>query len=157
MSDGTVVRAQGTTGATVAVAEAELTSDPGRLLSQVVCQLEDAGHKMVAHFLESASAVLQNDELKITVQQPPSVIELMMGPEQRRVANAAAGAGAGRAVKVSVASGTGPANGAAVTRPAGNGNAATARGRAAEDPVVQRMQEKFRAEIRTVIDHRDKS
>jgi hypothetical protein len=36
-------------------------------------------------------------------------------------------------------------------------NGGSARGRAAEDPVVRRMQEKFGAEIRTVIDHRDKN
>jgi len=36
-------------------------------------------------------------------------------------------------------------------------NGVSARSRAANDPVVQRMQEKFGAEIRTVIDHRDKN
>ncbi len=35
-------------------------------------------------------------------------------------------------------------------------NGAGARGRAAADPIVQRMQEKFGAEIRTVIDHKDR-
>jgi hypothetical protein len=33
----------------------------------------------------------------------------------------------------------------------------SARSRAADDPVVRRMQEKFGAEIRTVIDHRAKN
>jgi len=36
-------------------------------------------------------------------------------------------------------------------------NGVTARSRASDDPVVQRMREKFGAEIRTVIDHREKS
>ena len=36
-------------------------------------------------------------------------------------------------------------------------NGASARSRAANDPVVQRMAEKFGAEIRTVIDHREKN
>jgi hypothetical protein len=112
---------------------------------------------MVAHLLESGSAMLEGDELRITVAQPPSVIELMMGQEQKRLANAAASTAAGRAVKVSVASGTPPPDGTPAARPSSNGNSATARSRAAEDPVVQRMQEKFRAEIRTVIDHRDKN
>jgi DNA polymerase-3 subunit gamma/tau len=159
MADTAGARSQTTTTATataVAVVEAAPTSDPGSLLGQVVSQLDNAGHKMVAHLLESGSAMLEGDELKITVAQPPSVIELMMGQEQKRLANAAASTAAGRAVKVSVASGTPPANGTAAARPSGNGNSATARSRAAEDPVVQRMQEKFRAEIRTVIDHRDK-
>jgi len=32
----------------------------------------------------------------------------------------------------------------------------SARGRAEQDPIVQRMKEKFKAEIRTVIDYREK-
>jgi DNA polymerase III subunit gamma/tau len=157
MANTTVVSSQAATTTAAAVAEAELTNDAGTLLGHVFSRLEEAGHKMVAHLLESGSAVFENDELKITVQQPPSVIELMMGPEQKRVANAAASTASGRAVKVSVAGGTTVANGATAARPSGNGNTTTARGRAAEEPVVRRMQEKFRAEIRTVIDHRDKN
>ena len=38
--------------------------------------------------------------------------------------------------------------------PAANGSGA--RSRAANDPIVQRMQEKFGAEIRTVIDQKDR-
>jgi hypothetical protein len=65
----------------------------------------------------------------------------------------------GRSAKLKVVSGV-PANGAPSdkkSRPAAN-NAptGTARARAAEDPVVRRMQEKFGAEIRSVVDHRDK-
>ena len=157
MAESSVVRGQvASATAAVAVAEEEFTSDPGKLLGQVVSQLENAGHKMVAHLLESGNAVLVNDELRITVEQPASVVELMMGQEQKRVAGAAASAGAGRTVRVSVTGGTAAANGAAAARPAANGNVVTARSRAAEDPVVRRMQEKFRAEIRTVIDHRGK-
>jgi hypothetical protein len=35
-------------------------------------------------------------------------------------------------------------------------NGAGARGRAMSDPAVQRMREKFGAEIRTVIDHKER-
>jgi hypothetical protein len=38
------------------------------------------------------------------------------------------------------------------SRPSGPGG----RGRAEQDPVVRRMQEKFNAEIRTVIDYKEK-
>jgi hypothetical protein len=37
------------------------------------------------------------------------------------------------------------------------GNGAGARSRAMSDPVVQRMQERFGAEIRTVIDQKDRN
>jgi len=73
------------------------------------------------------------------------------------VANAAATAAAGRSLKVTLVGGAQPhANGSAsaIVRPR---NGASARSRAAEDPIVQRMREKFGAEIRTVIDHREKN
>jgi hypothetical protein len=43
-------------------------------------------------------------------------------------------------------------NGGAARSTAGPGG----RGRAEQDPVVRRMQEKFGAQVRTVIDYRDK-
>jgi hypothetical protein len=82
---------------------------------------------------------------------------MMMGAEPKRIANTAASAAAGRPLKVTVAGGLSArnGNGAPPVRVVRNGIGA--RSRAAEDPVVRRMQEKFGAEIRTVIDHRDKS
>jgi DNA polymerase III subunit gamma/tau len=134
----------------------QVTDDPGQLLGHVLSELENAGHKMLASTLGSGGVALEGNELKVTIPQPASVIDLMMGAEPRRVANAAASAALGRAVKVNVVSGVPAAgNGAAtVVRPR---NGASARSRAAEDPVVQRMREKFGAEIRTVIDHREKN
>jgi DNA polymerase III subunit gamma/tau len=158
------VQAPAATVAAVAVAveepppagDRQVTEDPGQLLGHVLAELENAGHKMLASTLGSGSVALEGNELKVTIPQPASVIDLMMGAEPRRVANAAASAALGRAVKVNVMSGVPAAgNGAAtVVRPR---NGASARSRAAEDPVVQRMREKFGAEIRTVIDHREKN
>jgi DNA polymerase-3 subunit gamma/tau len=144
--------------AAVAVAEAEPLGDPGAVLGHVLAELEKAGHKMLASTLESGSVTLEGNELRVTIERSASVIDLMMGPEPKRVANAAASAAVGRPVKVNVLSGV-PANGngaaaAQVVRPR---DGASARSRAAEDPVVQRMREKFGAEIRTVIDHRAKN
>ena len=145
------------TATALAVEEVELTSDPGKLLGQIVSAMENGGHKMLAHMLESGSAVLRGDELCITVAQPPAMIDLIMANEPRRLATAAASTATGRPVKVFIVSGAAPAESVAPTRPQGNGNGASARTRAADDPVVQRMREKFGAEIRTVIDHRNKS
>jgi DNA polymerase III subunit gamma/tau len=136
--------------------DSQVTADPGQLLGHVLAELENAGHKMLASTLGSGSVTLEGSELKVTIPQSAAVIDLMMGAEPRRIANAAASAALGRAVKVNVVSGIPAAgNGAAtVVRPR---NGASARSRAAEDPVVQRMREKFGAEIRTVIDHREKN
>jgi hypothetical protein len=61
---------------------------------------------------------------------------------------------AGKAIKMLVESGGSPQTVTAPRRPMpANG---TARSRAEQDPIVQRMREKFGAEIRTVIDYREK-
>jgi DNA polymerase-3 subunit gamma/tau len=136
--------------------DSQITNNPGQLLGHVLAELENAGHKMLASTLANGSVALEGNELKVTISHPASVIDMMMGPEPRRLANAAASTALGRVAKVSVVSGV-PAAGngaAAVARPR---NGASARSRAAEDPVVQRMREKFGAEIRTVIDHREKN
>jgi DNA polymerase III subunit gamma/tau len=132
------------------------TEDPGRMMGHVLAELEKAGHKMLASTLESGSVTLKGNELIVNIAQPAAVIDLMMSAEPRRLANAAASAAMGRPAKVNVVSGVAAAtNGAAaVVRPR---NGASARSRAAEDPIVQRMREKFGAEIRTVIDHREKN
>jgi DNA polymerase III subunit gamma/tau len=132
------------------------TEDPGRMMGHVLAELEKAGHKMLASTLESGSVTLKGNELIVSIAQPAAVIDLMMSAEPKRLANAAASAALGRPAKVNVVSGVPAAtNGAAaVVRPR---NGASARSRAAEDPIVQRMREKFGAEIRTVIDHREKN
>ncbi len=155
MSDTTKVQAQSTAVAVATAEEPEPTGDPMRILGHVLNEMEDAGHKMLAATLETGTAVLQAGDLVITVPKPASVLEVLMGREQKLAANAAASMVAGRPIKVVLTSGM-PANGGTpVARPAANG--ASARSRAAEDPVVRRMQEKFGAEVRTVIDHREKN
>ncbi|MGZ4840623.1 MAG: hypothetical protein ACXV5J_02670, partial [Candidatus Angelobacter sp.] len=144
------------TAAAVAVEEPQAIEDPGAILGHVLAELEKAGHKMLASALESGSVTLKGNELVVSIAQSAAVIDLMMSVEPKRLANAAASAAMGRPVKVNVVSGVPAAtNGAtAVVRPR---NGASARSRAAEDPIVQRMREKFGAEIRTVIDHREKN
>jgi hypothetical protein len=74
--------------------------------------------------------------------------------EARRVASAAASGRAGRPIKLQVEAGGSPQPASAPLRaPRVNGSA---RSRAEQDPIVQRMKEKFGAEIRTVIDYREK-
>jgi DNA polymerase-3 subunit gamma/tau len=140
-----------------AAAPVVTSADPAVILGEVLSALENGGHKMLASTLEQGEIALHGDELRITVSQSAAVIDLMMSAEPKRLANAAASAAAGRPMKVNVVGGAAQRNGTAtpVARPVRNG--AGARSRAAEDPVVRRMQEKFGAEIRTVIDHRDKS
>jgi DNA polymerase-3 subunit gamma/tau len=146
------------TAVAVAGPEPSPSNDPGEILGAVISELEKAGHNSPAMILEKGTASIQGNDLVVTVEQKPSMIDVVFGGEVVRVANNAASAAAGRPLKLKVVSGM-PANGngaPTVARPArDNGN--SARSRAANDPVVQRMQEKFGAEIRTVIDHRQKN
>lgn len=141
-----------------AESQAETASaDPAVIMGRVLSELENGGHKMLASTLETGTVDLRGGELVISVPQSAAVIDMMMGAEPKRIANAAASSAAGRVMKVNVIAGGAKAqngNGAQAVRPVRNG--AGARSRAAEDPVVRRMQEKFGAEIRTVIDHREK-
>jgi DNA polymerase-3 subunit gamma/tau len=153
------VQAQTSATATaVAVEEPQTSDDPGTILGYVVVALEKTpGGDNLASTLAEGAAAIQGNELIITVARPQSVIPFIMNAEQRQIATAAAASAAGRTLKVTIVGGAKPdANGsaAALVRPR---NGASARSRAAEDPIVQRMREKFGAEIRTVIDHREKN
>ena len=147
------------TAAAVAVAEPEPvapTGDPGAILGHVISELEKAPRsENLAATLAEGTVTIQGNDLVVSITQPASVIQFMINAEQKQIANAAATAAAGRPLKLSIVGGA-KANGSApvVVRPS---NGASARSRAADDPVVQRMREKFGAEIRTVIDHRDKN
>ena len=134
------------------------TGDPGMILGAVLAGLEKEGHNSPLRELEKGSAVVQGSELIVTLDLKQALIDVLFLADAMRVANSAASAAAGRPMKLKVVSGA-PTNGngaAAVMRPVKE-NGVSARSRAANDPVVQRMQEKFGAEIRTVIDHRDKN
>jgi DNA polymerase-3 subunit gamma/tau len=146
------------TATAVAVEEPQASDDPGTILGHIVVALERSpGGDNLASTLAEGSAAIHGNELIITVARPQSVIPFIMNAEQKQIATAAATFAAGRMLKVTMAGGAKPdTNGsaAALVRPR---NGASARSRAAEDPIVQRMREKFGAEIRTVIDHRDKN
>ena len=126
-----------------------------RLRSTVLTALETAGHRVLASLLDGSEWQLQGCELVIRAAAAESVLEMAFGPEPKRLATAAASSAAGRPLKVSLAS-SGMKKEAGRPRTVTSGSAGAGRNRAAEHPVVRRMQEKFGAEIRTIIDHREK-
>ncbi len=139
-------------GGAVAVAT-EPDSDALRLA--VLAALENANFRALAStILEPGECALQGATLTFKVPATQTVADMSMSAEAQRVASQAASLAAGRPLKVQVTGGA-ARNGAARTAvPPANGPGA--RNRAANDPVVRRMQEKFGAQIRTVIDHREK-
>ncbi|MGA9642006.1 MAG: DNA polymerase III subunit gamma/tau [Terriglobales bacterium] len=107
---------------------------------------------MLVAMLESAEWTFEGNSLVARAAASSTMIDMSFTAEARRMATAAASGQAARPIKVQVLSG-GTAQAATPRRAASNGSA---RSRAELDPIVQRMQEKFTAEIRTVIDYREK-
>ncbi len=109
---------------------------------------------MLAHNLEEGEWSLTEREVSVKVGMSQVMIDVALGAEPKRIIQTALSKAAGRPLKFKMVSGATPAAAKpSAPRPA-NGDGA--RSRALADPVVQRMQEKFGAEIRTVIDQKDR-
>jgi len=106
--------------------------------------------------LESGEWSLEGNELIVRAATTEKMIDLMVNPEVKRIAQGEASRIAGRALKFKVLSGGSPQNATAAANGARTAPAGSARSRAADDPVVRRMQEKFGAEVRSVIDYRER-
>jgi len=128
-----------------------VNSDVSALRNSILNAVADAGHRMVASMLESGEWRVEGNELQIKVAASPTVIDMSLGADAKRVIVAAASGVLGKPAKLNVISGGTAQNSSPATRSNGSG-----RGRAEQEPVVQRMREKFGAEIRTIIDYRDK-
>jgi DNA polymerase III subunit gamma/tau len=147
--------------ATAVAVEAETGTQPSNneievetAREAVLAALEDAGQQMLAHNLEEAEWSVRGVEITVKVAMSQVLIDVALGPEPKRVIQAALSNTTGKALRFKMVSGgMQVASKPVPPRPT---NGAGARSRAAADPIVQRMQEKFGAEIRTVIDHKDR-
>jgi DNA polymerase-3 subunit gamma/tau len=122
------------------------------LRNPVLNALASGGHQMLVSMLEGGEWQVDGNELVIKVAASATVIDMTLGADARRLAIATASGVAGRALKLKVIPGNGSAS-TATSRPSSNGGG---RSRAEQDPIVRRMKEKFGAEIRTIIDYREK-
>ncbi len=95
---------------------------------------------------------MEGNELVIKVASSATVIEMSLGADAKRLMIATASGVLGRPVKLKVVPG-GVCRLRRGTQASTNGGG---RGRAEQDPVVRRMKEKFGAEIRTIIDYKQK-
>jgi DNA polymerase-3 subunit gamma/tau len=137
-------------------------SDPLEKLQSAVLQaLADGNQRILVSMLEAGEWSVQANEVIIKIAESQTVIDMSLSPEARRLAIASASGVLGRAVKLRVVPGSpvapeGKRNGSSARPANSNANPGTGRSRAEHDPVVQRMREKFGAEIRTVIDYKEK-
>jgi DNA polymerase III subunit gamma/tau len=123
------------------------------LRQMVLGALEGARNQLLSSLLESGAWLVEAGELVIRVPSSAKVIDMSLSAEAKRIIVAAASRAAGRPLTLKVIpgeSGRNPAPG----RSSSNGSGG--RSRVEQNPIVQRMKEKFGAEIRTVIDYREK-
>jgi DNA polymerase III subunit gamma/tau len=120
--------------------------------SSVLNALTSAGQTLLCSMLETGEWKLQGHEVVIKVAASATLIEMSVSAEAKRTIIAVASGALGRAVKLQVVPG-GNAQAVPVKSASSNGGS---RGRAEQEPVVQRMKEMFGAEIRTIIDYKQK-
>jgi DNA polymerase III subunit gamma/tau len=124
----------------------------------VLQALTDGNQPVLVSMLEAGEWAIEGNQVVIRISESQPVVDMSLSAEGRRLAIASASGVLGRAVKLTIVAGA-----TVSARPKDNGaksNGASStlsgRGRAEQDAVVRRMQEKFGAEIRTVIDYREK-
>jgi len=127
------------------------------LRSALISILEGQGQDTAADQLAHGEWGLEGNQISLRLPLSEKVIDLSVSADAKRLLTQEATRLCGRTMKLNI-SGGGTAQNAPVERVANgksNGSGG-ARQRAAEDPVVRRMQEKFGAEVRTVVDLRQK-
>ena len=133
---------------------ASTSAEMATLRDAVLNALESAGQVMFVTMIEKGEWSLSGNQL--TVKAP--VVEKMAATaytsEIKKLAQEAATRTAGSVIRVNVLGGGKVSN--ATSERKVSTLAGTARSRAMEEPLVKLMQQKFQAEIRTVIDHTEK-
>jgi DNA polymerase III subunit gamma/tau len=135
---------------------ARASADIEKLQTAVLQALMDGNQRILVSMLSAGEWSVQGNELVIKVSDSQTVVDMSFGGEAKRLAIASASGFLGRAVKLKIVPG---ASVSAENKRNGGSNFAPGpggRGRAEQDPIVRRMQEKFGAQIRTVIDYREK-
>jgi DNA polymerase-3 subunit gamma/tau len=149
-------------GGALAVAPVLESSRPAldldALRNAVLQAMETGGSQMLVQALEEGHWSVQDDQVSIQVPMSEDMVELSYTREQEKLSTQAATQIAGRVVRVRLVSG---AVTAVKAKPRQSGNPRAAAGdniktRAADEPVVKRMMEKFGAEIRIVMDRSER-
>jgi DNA polymerase-3 subunit gamma/tau len=124
--------------------------------SAVLNALASAGLSMLSQMLEAGEWQIDGNNLIIRVASSATLIDMSVSNDAKRMIIASATGALGRTVRLRIVPGANVQPTTAQSpapMPAANGNGSS-RGRAEQEPVVQRMKEKFGAEIRTIIDYK---
>jgi len=133
-------------------------ADPSieQVRSAVLGALEDAGQQVLAHNLESGEWCANGNEISVKVAMSQVMVDFALGDGPKRIIHDALAKATGRPMRFKMVSAGVQFAPKAAPPSTRSANGAGARSRATADPVVQRMQEKFGAEIRSVIDHKER-
>jgi hypothetical protein len=136
---------------------AEVAGQPNVSLDDVrsaaLNALASAGQTMLCSMLEEGEWSIAGNELVIRLSASATLIEMSVGAEAKRIIIASASGALGRPAKLQVLPGATPSS---APKPQVNYSNGSTRSRAEQEPVVQRLKEKFGAQIRTVIDYKNK-
>ncbi len=130
-----------------------------RLQDGVLQALRDANQRILVSMLEAGEWSLEGNEVVITISESQTVVDMSLGADARRVAVAAASGVLGRPAKLKIVPGAtvaAPEKRKITSQSNGGSSTPGGRNRAENDAVVRRLQEKFGAQIRTVIDYKEK-
>ena len=124
------------------------------LPDRVITAAEGAGLNDLASMLGRGAWKVTGGEVLVEVPDSPVLVRMALGrKEADQVMSAAASQALGRPARVKLVGGGNGEGTPVPPRPASRGGS---RVRAAEEPVIRRMQEKFSAEIRSIIDYRER-
>jgi len=146
-------------GSPVQLSAAAVAAPIEKVRNAVLQALSDGNQRILASMLEGGEWTAEGNELVIKISESQTVVDMSLGADGRRLAIASASGILGRPVKLKIVPGAAVAatekrNGSAKSNGASSG--VGGRGRAEQDPIVRRLQEKFGAQIRTVIDYKEK-
>jgi DNA polymerase-3 subunit gamma/tau len=120
---------------------------------RIIAVAEGAGYLDLANMLRNGEWKVNGGEISVHVPDPEVLVKMAFKKDAEQALNNAAMAAMGRPARLRIVPGANVAVKAPVSRPSPSGSL---KSQVAEEPVIRRMQEKFGAEIRSVIDLREK-
>ena len=136
--------------------EQNTNTSQDKLQTAVLDALRDGQQRILVSMLEAGEWSVEGNELIVRVSESQTVVDMSLSAEARGLAVASASGILGRPVKLKIVAGSNVAPSAPAASRLNGGGTANGRNRAENDAVVRRLQEKFGAQIRTVIDYKEK-
>jgi DNA polymerase-3 subunit gamma/tau len=141
--------------AAAAPADSGTPLDVEAIREAVMTAFESGASQMLVHAMDEGEWSAEGNAVVVKLDMSDGMISVSYTRDQERLANQAAAKVAGRPIKVRLAGGAAPVT-EKKPRPVRTGGPDSFKTRAAEEPVVKRMMERFGAEIRIVVDRSEK-